>query len=126
MFLIKLFNAVKINILNKKIYFYFYIDKQNQKYLKKLIQLNIIKGVKALGNNKIKVFITYINGKPLYKNIKLLYKPSNKFIVNLNTLKKIHKYKNVPVYLLFTNKGFLTNMEAITHKTGGILFCRIN
>jgi ribosomal protein S8 len=94
-------------------------------FIKKLIQLNLIKGLKIITNRKIKVFIPYINGKPIYTNIKFLYKPSNKFIVNLKTLTKINKYHNNGTYLLFTNKGFITNHEAVLNKTGGILFCKI-
>jgi len=125
MYLIKFLNTVKINSLNKKKYFYYLYNKRNITFIKKFIQLNIIKGLKIINKRKIKIFIPYINGKPTYDTIKFLYKPSNKFIVNLKTLVKINKYRNNGVYLMFTSKGFVSNHEAVLNKTGGILFCKI-
>jgi ribosomal protein S8 len=126
MYLIKLLNIIKISMLNKKKYFYYSYNHRNMIFIKKLIQINLIKGLKIIGDKKIKIFIQYINDKPIYSNIKFLYKPSNKFIVNLKTLIKINKYRNNGTYLLFTSKGFITNHEAVLNKTGGILFCKIN
>jgi len=125
MYLTKLLNIIKISILNKKKYFYYSYNHRNMTFIKKFIQLNLIRGSKLIGDKKIKIFIQYVNGRPIYTSIKFLYKPSNKFIVNLKTLVKINKYRNNGTYLLFTSKGFITNHEAVLNKTGGILFCKI-
>jgi ribosomal protein S8 len=125
MYLIQLLNSIKISSLNKKKYFYFKFNKRNLPFLRKFIQLNLISGVRILKNKKLKIFISYVNGKPLYTKIKFLYKASNKFVVNLKTLVKINKYRNNGVYLLFTSKGLVTNHEAVLFNTGGILFCKI-
>jgi ribosomal protein S8 len=114
-----------MNTLNKKKYFYYSYNKKNLPPIYKFMELNLICGLKFLSEKKLKAFIPYKNGQPLYKRIKLLYKPSHKFIINFKTLDKINKYKN-STFLMFTNIGFVTNHEALNKRVGGIIFCRLN
>jgi ribosomal protein S8 len=115
----------KLNLLNNKKYFYYKLNNKNQIILKKFIDLNLISYVKCIDNknNLFKIYITYIKNKPLYTNIKILYRISTPFYVNLKTLETMKTYKYNSIYLLFTSKGILTNIEAVSCKIGGILFC---
>jgi len=54
MYLTKLLNTIKISILNKKKYFYYSYNHRNMTFIKKFIQLNLIRGSKLIGDKKLK------------------------------------------------------------------------
>lgn len=117
---------VKINqtILAKKKYFYHNLNKKNEPFIKKLILLNILSACEKLNTKQAKLTVFYKNENRFFKKIKLMYKLSAPFYIKWKTLIKIKNFKHNSLYLLLTNKGCLTNHEAIKFKIGGILLCK--
>lgn len=82
----KLINKIKIAQLYKKNNIKIKLNKTDLIILKILIKLNLIKSLKYLTNN---TYILSINNKNNFKNIKNLYKPSQKLSISYNELKTI-------------------------------------
>jgi ribosomal protein S8 len=102
------------------------IYKNQQQLLKILIQLNMIKFLKKIDNyNNYMIYLTYVNNKPIFSNIKNLYKPSKIYYITLKNLIKFNK-NNRSIILMSTNKGVMTNFEAINLKCGGILIAKLS
>lgn len=111
---------------NKKTQFEYPYTKKLEPLIKKLIELNALSFAKFnTKTNKWIIGISYTNNNITYPYIKPLYRLSNKFKINLKTLKHIRQYKSTNAYLMFTHKGILTNLEALNHKIGGLLFCQL-
>lgn len=119
----KCINGVKLSILYNKKGFIIEKNKNNIELLKNLIKINLIKFIK-IENNKIIVYINYINNEPIFKNIVNLFKPGHKMVISLKNLKKISEKHNW-ILILSTNKGLLNNFEAINQKVGGVLISKI-
>jgi ribosomal protein S8 len=120
--LIDVINIIKINTNANKRYTYVSSNKNIKILLSKLLDLNIIEGTQQLSPLNIKVFLRKKNN--FVKNIKILYKISNKYSVNLKSLEKMNKTKFC-IYVLFTNKGMLTSIEAERLGIGGVLFFKL-
>ena len=123
---INLINLINLNLVNKSKYFYIKLDNKGLWLLNKFLDLNIVSLVKCLDKNKnlYKIHISYINHVSIYKSVKIYYKSSKPIFVNLKTLEKTKNYKNNNVYLILTNKGVLTNTEAMKLNRGGVLLCK--
>ena len=116
-----LINLIKLNLIYKKKILKYKYNKKNINIIKILIILNIIKCIKK---NKTNIYI-YLNN--FYKNNYLnnFYKPSRSIFLKTNIIKKL-TLKKKWIFLLSTNKGIITNFEALKKKTGGILIIKIN
>jgi len=121
------FNVLKINILNKKKYFYFRFNKRSKQLLYKFIEINIISSATLLekNTNNYKISIAYKHNEPVCKNIKNFYRKSHLTHINIKTLKKLKSYKHNALYLLSTNQGIITNHEALNYCVGGVLMCKV-
>jgi len=117
----KLINLIKLNLIYKKKIFKYKINKKNINLIKILITLNIVKFVKK---NK-KFSYIYINNFVKYNFLKNLYKPSRKITLKNEIIKKL-TLKKKWIFLVSTNKGILTNFEAIKKKLGGVILIKIN
>jgi ribosomal protein S8 len=53
-----------------------------------------------------------------------MFKPSNKKYININTLKKLSEKYNW-IFIISTNKGIMTSIEASNLKIGGLLIAKI-
>lgn len=76
----------------------------------------------VLNKSKKKIilyFSSYYNKKPILY-IKKISSPGRKVYISWRIMKKILIYKN-NFLLLSTNRGFLTNREAVSQKIGGEL-----
>lgn len=118
---LKLINLIKLNLIYKKKLIKYKYNKKNINIIKILIILNIIKYVKK----KNKHIYIYINNLYKKNNINNLYKPSRLLFLKNKTIKKL-TLKKKWIFLLSTNKGILTNFEAINKKLGGIFLLKIN
>src|SRR5688572_24250820 len=121
----KLINLLKINFLYKKKKFKKNINKTELKFCKKLIELNIIKYIKHNKKNNFIIYLNYFNGKPLYSNLKNLYRKNKIIYINYKFLKK-YTFKNNYILILSTNKGIFTNFDIIKKKIGGLLILKIS
>lgn len=115
-------NIIKINILNKKNKIIIKKNKINNRIIKILIKLNIIKYVIKKNENIIIYLNFFKKNKSIFK-LKNMFKKTNVKIIKFKNLIKINKKNNI--LLLSTNKGLLTNYDAIKKKTGGILILHI-
>lgn len=118
-------NVYKINLLNKKKYFYYKFYKKSKIVATKFIELNLIKSITHTKDKTYKISINYKNNMAICTNIKNMYKISHPIYVNIATLKKLKKLKTNSFYLLFTSTGLITNQQALNHNVGGIIFCKI-
>jgi len=116
----KLINLIKLNLIYKKKILKYNFKKKNINIIKILISLNIIKYIKK--NNK-NIYI-YLNNIIKYNYIKNLYKPSKKIFLK-NEINKKLTLKKKWIFLLSTNKGIITNFEAIKKNLGGIIILKI-
>jgi len=116
-----LINLIKLNLIYKKKIIKYKYSKKNINMIKILINLNIIKYIKK--NNKI----IYIHINNFYKKnyINNFYKPSRSLFLKNSIIRKL-TLKKKWIFLLSTNKGIITNFEAIKKKIGGLLILKIN
>lgn len=112
-------------ILAKKKICFVNNDKITLNFLKKILELNLIKNFSLQKNNKIQISLNFNKNKTLVKGLKNYYKPSNIIIVNNNNIKKIFLKKNKTLYLFLTNQNILNSYELLKKNIGGILLCRI-
>ena len=116
-------NSLKLAIIYNKKGFIIQNNKNNINFFKSFIKLGIIKFIK-IEKIYIKVYINYINNKPIFKNITNLYKPGRKMYVSLKNLKKINDKHNW-IIILSTNQGIMNNFEAVKKKIGGVIIAKI-
>jgi len=117
----KLINLIKLNLIYKKKKFKYKTNKKNTNLIKLLILLNIVKYIKK--NNKFTYF--YVNNFYKTNFIKNLYTPSKKIFLKNEIIKKL-TIKKKWIFLVSTNKGLLTNFEAIKKNLGGVLLIKIS
>ena len=116
-----LINLINLNLIYKKKIIKYKYNKKNTNIIKILVILNIVKYVKK--NNKI--IYLYINNFYKHNYINNFYKPSRSLFLKTSIIKKL-TFKKKWIFLLSTNKGIMTNFEAVKKKLGGILILKIN
>jgi ribosomal protein S8 len=116
-----LINLIKLNLIYKKKIIKYKYNKKNINIIKILIILNIIKYIKKTN----KIIYIYINNLYKHNYINNIYKPSRSIFLKNSVIKKL-TLKKKWIFLLSTNKGIMTNFEAVKKKTGGILILKIN
>lgn len=120
---IKIVNLIKLNLIYKKRKIRVKLNKYEFNLIKFLIKINLIKFVKK-NNKNYDIFFNYINNKPIFRNIKNISKPSRSVFITNKKLKYISN-KHKTLFLLNTNKGILTNLEAINMKIGGLIILKL-
>ena len=73
----------------------------------------------------ILVNLKYINNFPSMYKIKTFSTTSKPFYIGSENAKSLVKKNKNIIYILKTNKGFLTNYDILKYKTGGILIAYI-
>jgi len=116
----RLINLIKLNLIYKKKILKYNFKKKNINIIKILISLNKKKYIKKKNKN---IYI-YLNNIIKYNYIKNLYKPSKKIFLKNEIIKKL-TLKKKWIFLLSTNKGIITNFEAIKKNLGGIIILKI-
>jgi small subunit ribosomal protein S8 len=115
-------NLIKLSNKYNKQKFKTKLNKNDIKFIKILIKINLIKYVKKK-NNIYDIYI-YNTNKKIFKNILNIHKPSKTIFLNFKNLKKITFFYN-GILILSTNKGLMTNYEAVKEKIGGILILKL-
>lgn len=118
----KLINLIKINILNKKNKIILKNLKINKNLLKILIKLNIIKYI-ILKNNNIIIYLNFFKKNKSIFKLKNTFKKTSLKIIKYKNLKKINKKNNI--LILSTNKGLITNYDAMKKKIGGLIILHL-
>lgn len=94
--------------------------------LKVFIKENYIKDVRIEEQNGFKVLIatlSYNNGKPAFKHIRRVSKPSKRVYVKSNNVPYI--LNGLGMAVISTSKGLKTDNEVRRAKIGGELICEI-
>jgi ribosomal protein S8 len=118
-----LINNIKLNLKYKKKMIRLNLNRYEISIINILIKINIIKFIKK-NKNKFDIYLNYFNNKPIFQNITNISKSSKYVYVSYNIVKYItNKYKII--FIINTNKGVITNFEAVKCKTGGILIAQI-
>ncbi len=100
------------------------LNKSELSLIECLIKIKVIKYLKKLENNKYLIYINYHKEKPLFENIKNVHKPSSNVFLKIKNIEEITKKSN-SIILLSTNRGIITNFEAIRYHTGGIIIMNL-
>lgn len=90
-----------------------------------LQRLGYIRYFKILNNNEIVVFLAYYRNQPGIRSISRVSKLSNRIYIDVKSLRnRVSKASNTNgFYVLSTNKGILTDIEANLLGVGGeVLF----
>lgn len=109
------------NVINKqKFYFYYPYSKKILKLISLLTKECLIQSYQ-LNNNEIKINLININNKHLIQ--KMVYLSKNK---NLNFKKSIFNLSHFKfIFIILTNKGLMTNIQAKKRNINGKLVCKI-
>lgn len=120
-----MFIRIKNNSQNYKKSVEIIKTKPNIKLLKFLYDEGYISGY-SFSTNKSKMFVylKYQNSEPLIKNLNFISKPNKEIYCSVKTLSQ-HKNNN-SFYVLYTQKGYKSIMDAKLQNLGGLLICRIN
>lgn len=118
---------IKIGFISKYLSIISSYSIKSLKILSIIYKLGYIRGFSFLANNRIKIYIKYVRNTSTLRNVYLISKPSRKFYMNYKSLKGsiINNFVFVNGFMLVsTNKGILTDVEAMFIKRGGspILF----
>lgn len=82
--------------------------------------------VKITKTKKIIIYkFKYFEKKPLINNIVFFSKPGKRLYIKKKDIKKLPN-RQITTYILSTNKGILTDEEAISRNTGGELLISFN
>lgn len=122
--IIKAINSINNSILIKKKYCVVPNTSATVFFLKKMLELNLIKNYK-IHSTLIVVTLHFQKNKNLIKKIKNFYKPTNKIIIKSSSIEVLMSQKNKTLYFFFTNKNILNSYEMLKKQTGGVLLCKV-
>ena len=108
---------IKVGLIGKKKIIYVLNSKLVFKVLSKLTELGYIYNFKVINFKYIKLHLKYVNNCNVIRNILRVSKLSNRKYVSIKKLKKNYNFQGF--YLLSTNKGLLTDEEALYFNIGG-------
>jgi ribosomal protein S8 len=81
-------------------------------------------------NNKIREYIKfscfYFNKRPFYKSLKIVSTPSKRFTISYKSLRLFHMSSKSSTLILSTDKGLITNKEAMDLGLGGLIIFAVN
>lgn len=122
--LIEFFSIFNLHLKHKTKFFKIMYYPKIKPLLKIFFNLNTITKVKIV-KNEIFIWINTTNPLNTSLKLKLIYKPSKPRKISLKTLLKIESSTYSNILILMTNKGMLTNIEALNKRIGGILLFKI-
>lgn len=112
----KMINLLITNYFYKKKYTKIADNLTVHNVCKQLIKLNVIKY--SVVQNKTRIIFFQTN--TLGIKLKNFFKTSAKKFITINELKSVGKNKKITL-IISTNKGVMTNIEAIKNNVGGVL-----
>lgn len=123
-------NNWNINLINIiKLSYCFSMDNIMLKIIKKnIIILNLLKkynyisDYKFIASDIIILYLYYKKNKKLWNNLKLYYKSSHYFYLNIYFLKRFYKNEYRKLLFISTSKGIITHIDAFKYNIGGKLY----
>lgn len=116
-FLIKIKNAALVN--HKEVVYQH--SKLVYEVAKKLVELKFLEKVERK-DDELFLSLMYHKREPILMNIKLVSKPGLRIYQNV---RELENKKGPSVYIVTTNKGILSHMEAIKKNLGGEVIAEI-
>jgi ribosomal protein S8 len=121
-----LLNHINFNLANKKLKFTIVFTQSNFRMLKIFKKLGIILNY-SVNNIKNKTFLTiylyYFKNISIFKNFKLISKPSKSFYISLKMLKLLNRRIGNSTYIISNTKGVMLHQDAIkNHLSGKIIY----
>jgi ribosomal protein S8 len=122
--ILKFINTIKLAIIHKKLLCTINYHKSYLNFLKKLIDINLIKSYQII-NNRIYIRLVYLNNEPVFNQMTNFYKKRSQRTISVKFLKKNLKNLNKGLYLIMTSKGLKTHLDLIKENGGGILLFKL-
>ena len=109
-------NLIKLNYVRKNNFFTVKYSKNNFDLLNLLLSINFIKNFYMDGKN-----INIVLHSSFRRYIKILYTPSNYKYVKYSALKNNYRNNLSSTLVLSTDKGLMTQLDAIKNGLGGVM-----
>lgn len=124
-------NHINFALSRKRLRTTFKISKRGLRLIKVLFNVGCIHNYilfkrpinKQTHNLFIRFTILFYKGKPFFRGVRLVTKPSLKYNISLKALQVIDSTLRASIFILSTSKGIITHHEAIRYKIGGLLLC---
>lgn len=117
---------LKLALARKAYFFDIKLSKQTQPFVRLLKDLGIIKRFYIVDGQLFRIYPTFFNQQHKCMRITNLYKPSRPVFIKVQALRLLKKHVGLTTLVIETNKGLMTNQQAVTSNTGGRLVCIIN
>jgi ribosomal protein S8 len=108
--------------LNKNLTFFIFFTKKNLSFIKILKSFNFIHKYSLIKKNNqffLKLFVFFFRKKNISSNFKIISKPSKFFFISYKALRLLNKRTGSSIFIISTNRGFLSHHQAIKNKLGG-------
>ena len=117
-------------ILNNRMLFKIAYNTKNLMLTRFLYTQHLVSHYKCIYiNNKLHLYVilVYSEGECIIKHLSIMTTVSKKVSWSLKQLQKILLLQSYnTLYLLSTNKGLMTHIQAINSSCSGIMLCKIN
>jgi|SRR5690348_15556270 small subunit ribosomal protein S8 len=91
-----------------------------------LYRLGYIRGFSIENKKCVKVFLKYIDNKPIIRNIDVISTPGRRTYTRCGDLRLDLKKKGSGFYIISTDKGLLTDEESVIFSRGGEVLLKIS
>jgi small subunit ribosomal protein S8 len=91
-----------------------------------LYRLGYIRGFAIENKKYVKVFLKYIDNKPIIRGINVISTPGRRTYVRYEGLQLDLKKKGSGFYIISTSKGLLTDEESVIFGKGGEVLLKVN
>jgi ribosomal protein S8 len=93
-------------------------------FIKHYYIFNKLNGSRLIGYIKFSCF--YFNKKPFYKSLKIVSTPSKRFTISYKSLRLFNRSSRSSILILSTDRGLITDKEAISLGLGGLIVFAVN
>jgi ribosomal protein S8 len=101
-------------------------SKVNVSLANKLEQLGIIRGFEVDDDNKLSVFMKYVNKRMPFVRMYMIAKSSRHAYITLDRLSILVDRNGSSIFILSTGRGFLSHTECFASRCSGEIIIRID
>jgi len=116
-----LISTLRLHIRQNKLYCYTKITKETLDLLDTLWSQNLIWGYNLILNKYVKIYLRYVNNKPVISLLNIFKKH-----ISIKKLRKNLKLHPQSFYLIKTSKGIKSQKYCLQHNISGLLILKIN
>lgn len=123
-------SAINVAAIGGRHYIVLPVSKFTISVLYRLVDINVLSGFNIITQEHSKrtarLTLSFKNGKPNLKRIKLISTGAKNFTIGTKAL-KIFTSKDVNAkYIISTSKGIFTEQEAMQHNVGGVILLKLH